>query len=48
MLEHHPDVTVRVLAIEDCFVEQGNVADLRRELGLDGESIAAVVKEYWK
>ena len=48
MLEHHPDTAVRVLAIEDCFVEQGNVADLRRELGLDGESIAAVVKEYWK
>ena len=48
MLKHHPDTTVRVLAIEDCFVEQGNVADLRRELGLDGESIAAVVKEYWK
>ena len=45
MLKHHPDTTVRVLAIEDCFVEQGNVADLRRELGLDGESIAAVVKE---
>ncbi|MDO5389929.1 MAG: 1-deoxy-D-xylulose-5-phosphate synthase [Eubacteriales bacterium] len=48
MLEHHPDIAVHVLAIEDCFVEQGNVADLRRELGLDGESIAAVVKEYWK
>lgn len=48
MLERHPDITVRVLAIEDCFVEQGNVADLRRELGLDGKSIAAVVKEYWK
>ncbi len=45
---HHPEMAVHILAIEDCFVEQGNVADLRRNLGLDGDSIASVTKEYWK
>ncbi len=48
MQKHHPQTAVHILAIEDCFVQQGNVADLRRNLGLDGDSIASVVKEYWK
>jgi 1-deoxy-D-xylulose-5-phosphate synthase len=44
---HAPQIKTHVIAIEDRFVEQGNVDDLRRELGLDEKSLAEVIREYW-
>lgn len=40
------DVKVRNLAIDDTFVEHGKVAELRRMLGLDSESVCRAVEEY--
>lgn len=45
---HYPQIQMKIIAIEDQFVEQGNVSDLRRELGMDSRSVAEAVKEYWK
>lgn len=46
--KNHPQLRVHILAIDDCFVEQGNVDNLRKKLGLDADSIAALAKEYFE
>lgn len=45
---HHPEVTVKILAVPDQFVEHGSVESLRKKLGLDCMSVKALVKEIWK
>lgn len=40
------EVKVRNLAIEDSFVEHGKVAELRKMLGIDSDSVVKAVKEY--
>ena len=37
------DVRIRRLGISDCFVEQGSQVQLRRDVGIDAEGIAAAV-----
>lgn len=46
ILENNLDVKVSVMAIEDRFVEHGQVSELRKELGLDADSIIKKVKDY--
>ncbi|MDD5998434.1 MAG: 1-deoxy-D-xylulose-5-phosphate synthase [Lachnospiraceae bacterium] len=41
------NIRVHNMAIPDTFVEHGSVIQLRRSLGLDAESIAHIVAEYW-
>jgi 1-deoxy-D-xylulose-5-phosphate synthase len=42
------DVKVRRLGIPDRFIEQGSQAQLRRDVGIDAEGIAAAAKEFMK
>ena len=39
------DVRVKNIAVEDTFVEHGNVDDLRKLLGLDAEHVLQIVKD---
>ena len=41
------NIRVHNIAIPDTFVEHGSVAKLRESLGLDAESIAHTVADYW-
>lgn len=45
-MESGHDVKVRTVAIDDCFVEHGTIEQLRKQLGLNAESIYHIVKEY--
>lgn len=46
--EHGCDVSVLVIAIPDVYVEHGNVDLLRKEIGIDEESVLARVIEAYK
>jgi 1-deoxy-D-xylulose-5-phosphate synthase len=44
--EHVTGVNVKRIGIPDRFIEQGSQAQLRKDLGLDGAGIAAVVEAF--
>ena len=44
--ENGLDVKVEVIAIEDKFIEHGNVNELRSQIGITSEDILNKVKEY--
>lgn len=46
--EHGCDVSVLVIAIPDVYVEHGNVDLLRKEIGIDEESVLTRVTEAYK
>ena len=46
--EHGGDVSVLVIAIPDVYVEHGNVDLLRKEIGIDEESVLTRVTEAYK
>lgn len=48
VLENNLDVTVSVLAIDDMFVEQGNIKDLRNRIGIGSDNICEKVLEVIK
>ena len=39
MNEHYPEIKIMHVAIPDGYVEHGDVSKLRRELGIDSDSI---------
>ena len=48
MEKHHPETKVSIVALPDCFVEQGNVDNWKTKLGLDAHSILNQIEEYGK
>ena len=46
MQKHHPGTTVEIVAIGDCFVEQGDVENWKKKLGLDAESVLNRIEEW--
>lgn len=46
--EKHPGVRVLPVALPDSYVEHGNVELLKKEVGIDAETIADTVKIAWK
>ena len=48
MQHGYQNLTVRSIAIDDRFVEHGDVADLRALLGLDAKSVAEVIEKLMK
>ncbi len=48
MSTHHPQVQVKIIAIEDTFVSHGDVDSLKRKLGLDAQSITEIIKNCRK
>ncbi len=48
MEKHHPETRVSIVALPDCFVEQGNVDNWKTKLGLDAHSILNQIEEYGK
>ncbi len=46
VVENNLDINVKVMAIEDRFVEHGSVKELREDLGLDANSIIKQIKNY--
>lgn len=46
LAEHHPGTRVKILAIDDVFVEQGSPDELRRALGLDPQGVADSIAEF--
>ena len=47
MQDRHPQIRVKIVAIPDRFVEQGDVESWRKKLGLDAESVLKQIEE-WK
>jgi 1-deoxy-D-xylulose-5-phosphate synthase len=43
--EHFPQVKVLNIALPDAYVEHGNVSELRKELGIDSDSILEKIKQ---
>ncbi len=48
LAEKMPSSRIKVIAINDCFVEQGTPEELRQELGLDAEHLAERIAEFIK
>ena len=42
------DVKVKRLGIPDRYIEQGSQAQLRKDVGIDAEGIAAAIEEFMK
>ena len=44
-MEHGINTHVKIMAIDDQFVEQGMVEDLRKKIGIDYNSIYTEIRE---
>lgn len=45
--EHYPDIKVLNITLPDAYVEHGNVSLLRKDLGIDSDSIIQKMKEHY-
>ena len=41
-------VKVMTMGIPDCFVEHGNISQLREQIGLDSVSIVEKIEHAWE
>ncbi len=46
LAEHMPSAKIRIIAVDDRFVEQGSPEELRTELGMNPEQMAAEIAEF--